>query len=280
MISANANYGVHIMDASNSNVVEGNLIGTNAAGTAGLGNGDSGVRISNGALENVIGGTVAGAGNVLSGNKQNGVVIDDDANDNFIEGDLIGTTASGAAAPGNRGDGVLVAHSSDGNVIGGTTSGAQNVISGNDGYGIHIVDSSNSNDVEGNLIGTNAADKGALGNKLDGVMIGIDSTDNVVGGAKTGSGNTIANNSAGGVELYAAGKDNVVEGNLIDANGFGQPTAGLGDGVLVLDTADSTVSNNTIELNRDWAINLDNSGSSTVKGNTFHGNGLGNTHSN
>ncbi len=50
------------------NVVEGDHIGTNAGGSAGLGNADSGVAIYGGASDNTIGGTTAGAGNVISGN--------------------------------------------------------------------------------------------------------------------------------------------------------------------------------------------------------------------
>ena len=60
--------GVHITGGSSDNLVEGNLIGTNAAGTAAVGNGDSGVLIDGGSANNTIGGTAIGAGNMISGN--------------------------------------------------------------------------------------------------------------------------------------------------------------------------------------------------------------------
>ena len=59
---------------ASNNAVLGNFIGTNAAGTAALGNG-TGVVIDNGASNNTIGGTGAGAGNVISGNSVDGIDI-------------------------------------------------------------------------------------------------------------------------------------------------------------------------------------------------------------
>ena len=61
------------------NLVQGNYIGTDSTGTVALGNGRSGVRISSAigstdsASHNTIGGTAAGAGNLISGNKEDGV---------------------------------------------------------------------------------------------------------------------------------------------------------------------------------------------------------------
>jgi hypothetical protein len=283
VMSANTNYGIHIMSGSESNVVLGNLIGTNAAGTAALGNGLSGVRISNGSDANTVGGTVAGARNVLSGNENNGIVIDYDADGNFVEGNLIGTTASGRAALGNAQDGVFIAYGSNGNIIGGITAAAQNVISANAWYGVRITGDSDANLIEGNLIGTSASTSAsasgtaALGNGLFGVLIDGGSSGNVVGGSGAVAGNTIAHNTDGGVELNDAGKANAVEANVVSTNGSGQTTAGLGDGVVVISTSDTTISNNAIDFNRDWGINLENA-SSVLTGNTFQGNGLGDIH--
>ena len=66
VISANAGDGVDDIDA-NSNVIVGNWIGTNAAGTAALANGGDGIFVS-GSSSVMIGGTAAGAGNLISGN--------------------------------------------------------------------------------------------------------------------------------------------------------------------------------------------------------------------
>src|SRR4029450_13588649 len=62
---------VYLLAGSTGNVVEGNRIGTNAAGTAALGQNGIGVRIGDSgyaAWNNTIGGTAPGSGNLISGN--------------------------------------------------------------------------------------------------------------------------------------------------------------------------------------------------------------------
>ena len=135
------------------------------------------------------------------------------------------------------------------------------------------------NVVQGNDIGTDARGTVVLGNALTGVMIDRGAADNVIGGVSAGAADTIANNQDGGVALNSAGTGNLVEGNTSNANGFGQPTEGLGDGVLLTSSPDSTVIDNTIESNRDWGINSVRSSQCLLTGNAFRGNGLGNTHS-
>ena len=56
-------------------MVQGNLIGTNAAGTAGVGNSKQGVWIDGSAANNTIGGTAAGAGNTIAYNGWDGVAL-------------------------------------------------------------------------------------------------------------------------------------------------------------------------------------------------------------
>src|SRR5207302_6864788 len=76
VISGNAAQGVEISGALASfNVVQGNRIGTDPAGTAARPNAQSGVEVDAAANRNSIGGTVAAARNVISGNTQNGVYI-------------------------------------------------------------------------------------------------------------------------------------------------------------------------------------------------------------
>ena len=72
-MSGNINCGVRIV--GNGNVVYGNLIGTNAAGTAGIANSGPGVRI-NGGSNNSIGGTAAGQGNTIAYNTDDGIQIE------------------------------------------------------------------------------------------------------------------------------------------------------------------------------------------------------------
>src|SRR5262249_20351328 len=70
--------------------VRGNLVGTNAAGTAKRPNTTTGVTLTNGASTSVIGGTTAADRNVVSGNGTNGIVVTANA-----------TTVSGVTVTGN-----------------------------------------------------------------------------------------------------------------------------------------------------------------------------------
>ena len=68
-----------------SNTILGNFIGTDVTGSVDLGNTNEGVRIQTGADSNVIGGTAAGTGNVISGNDANDLIFGDHAR---IAGDI------------------------------------------------------------------------------------------------------------------------------------------------------------------------------------------------
>src|SRR5262249_6396711 len=96
-ISGNTGYGVRIYGSmTTGNVIVGNHIGTNAAGTGALANGADGVDVVFGANNNTIGGTVAGSGNVISGNTGYGIRINgSDTTANLVEGNVIGTNAAG-----------------------------------------------------------------------------------------------------------------------------------------------------------------------------------------
>ena len=119
VISANVNEGIFI--TVGGNMVLGNLIGTNAAGTAPLGNGLSGITLQQSAA-NTIGGNVI-SGNGVGPSHGNGISLAAGAHDNLIQANLIGTDASGAGALPNISDGVFVGGPN--NTIGGTGAGAQ-----------------------------------------------------------------------------------------------------------------------------------------------------------
>jgi titin len=75
IISSNLGNGIVLQDATSSgNVVEGNFVGVDSTGLAKLPNAKDGVLIQN-ATNNTVGGTAAGAGNVISANGSQGVEI-------------------------------------------------------------------------------------------------------------------------------------------------------------------------------------------------------------
>ena len=136
VISGNA-FGVGMANSATGNVVEGNYIGTDSSGAAAVANG-RGVIVSLSAFGNTIGGSIAGAGNVISGNTTYGLDFKTNANTNTIAGNYIGVNAAGTAALANGLYGILFEASVNGNTIGGTTAGAGNVISGNTSVGVEI----------------------------------------------------------------------------------------------------------------------------------------------
>jgi hypothetical protein len=137
VISGNTRAGVAIRGASsNLNLVQGNFIGTNSAGTRALPNGSDGVQLQ-ASRYNVVGGTSPGAGNVIAGNRASGVAVFAGAADNEVQANLIGTNGTGAAIP-NGGRGVEIVDNSVRNLIGGAADGAGNGIAFNKGDGVYV----------------------------------------------------------------------------------------------------------------------------------------------
>ena len=135
-LSGNAANGIVLYGAGTSgNLVVGDLIGTNAAGTGAIANGSDGVAIDTGDEQHHRwpddhSGT--GAGQPDSGNATG--IDDSGGGGDLIAGNLVGANAAGTAALGNTSDGIVVVASGD--TIGGTAAGARNVISGNDNYNV------------------------------------------------------------------------------------------------------------------------------------------------
>ena len=203
LISGNLSAGITINASSSGprgaqypgateNVVAGNLIGTNAAGTAALGNGVYGVLLEGGTSSNTIGVNAAygpqnaDQRNIISGNTSDGVYITA-SNSNVVAGNLIGTNESGSAAIPN-GNGVVVDTGASSNLVG--TSGQdgaiadaleRNVVSGNTTWGILVEHASMANVIAGNYIGTNAVGTASLGNGVYGAYIGAGSQNNWIG---------------------------------------------------------------------------------------------------
>jgi CSLREA domain-containing protein len=211
LISGNLSDGILLTD-TNHVLIAGNYIGTNAAGTADLGNGHAGISLDGG-TDNVIGRNALGAPNLVSGNDRAGIDLVDTTNSTIL-GNLIGTDATGMNALGNSDDGVEV-FGGQGNRIGGTTADARNTISDNKA-GIDLL-LSDENTVQGNRVGTRSDGTGNLGNRFGGIL--ISGHDNQIGGPGA-AGNIVANtqNDPG---LIISGDDsinNVIQGNAVVGN--------------------------------------------------------------
>lgn len=259
-------------NGAEENTVKGNFIGTDVTGQFRLGNFGDGVRLApsfkGGAIflstiNNTIGGTEPGAGNLISGNLRDGVRLENRATLNFVLGNFIGTDTSGKKALPNEGDGVRINNTAN-NTIGGTDAKAGNVISGNAGSGVAIHGSgATGNTVLGNRIGTTADGTGRLANELNGVAI-FGSPNNTIGGADHGDAvcnracNLISGNKENGVfigidVLGVAATSTSILGNFIgtnidgsksDPDGIPSNDDDLGNvmnGVLIQDSPDNFV---------------------------------------
>ncbi len=214
-----------VLAGATGNMVQGNYIGMDKTGAVALGNMFDGVSVISSASNNTIGGTAAGAGNVISGNPQDGVGLFA-ANNNTVQGNLIGTDATGALDRGNARDGVLIRSNSTGNTIGGTVTGARNIISGNNGEGVEIIESSSNNQVLGNYIGTNAAGTADLGNSLNGILFSGPSSNTTIGGTAAAARNVISGNDQWGIRFLGSTGTQIL-GNFIGTNASG--TAAIGN---------------------------------------------------
>src|SRR5262249_40044911 len=136
-----------------TNVILGNFIGTNDTGTIALANAGDGIDVLGGAASNTIGGTAAGSQNVIAGNTGEGVYIGGSAtSSNLVQGNYVGVGLDGTTLIGNAGGGIHVGNAASDNTIGGSASGAGNLINANGLDGVVVDDA----DGSGNFTGTAA----------------------------------------------------------------------------------------------------------------------------
>jgi len=215
VLNGTGNFGLRIL--SSGNVVEGNYFGTTPDGSA-LEGGIFGpnILVVSGTGTR-IGGTVAAARNVISGSSQ-GIRLDGGSG-TLIQGNYIGTDATGTVDLGPNGPGIRTLTAAVDGTIGGAAPGAGNVISGNS-TGIQLDTAGFL--IQGNIIGLDANGALALPNTGPGIDLNFNG-DTAIGGTAPGMGNVISGNGSHGIELAQnAPHDIVVQGNRIgtDYQGF------------------------------------------------------------
>jgi hypothetical protein len=285
LISGNQGHGVQILGVTASNnFVSGNFIGTNAAGSFAVPNGQSGIALADGAGTNSIGNPGAGYGNVVSGNNR-GIEING-ANGNLVRGNFIGTNAAGLQPIPNTTDGVLLTGNASNNTIGGAVPDTRNLISGNTGHGVELANGAQGNLIRGNYIGTNQAGTQALANGADGVHLS-QAPANVIGGTTgvnlgngcSGECNLISGNGANGIGIGSLSNGNAIQGNLIGTNVGG--TGNLGNsqrGVAVQSSATSiggvnSATANLIANNGSDGVGILSGANNVIRSNRIRNNG-------
>jgi parallel beta-helix repeat protein len=291
LVSNNSGDGISI-SAFSTALVEGNEIGTNIKGTGPFPNLSDGIVVF-GLAQATIGGSVNGAGNVISSNGGDGIsvvgpntiggtnggtlvatalvvanVICSNGVSGIsvtnwdsisISGNDIGTNKNGLTKLGNANDGILLQNSESSSI------GAGNSIMGNNGYGVLILGSQSSqNVIMGNQIGT-----AGNPNQLDGVLIEQQASGNIVGPS-----NTISSNRSSGVELSGTEtSNNVIEGNAIQGQNIGV----LIDEGATSNTVGSTVEGggNTISSNSLAGVEIAGVSGAGTANNSVIGNRIG-----
>jgi CSLREA domain-containing protein len=202
------------LTSSNNNTVQGNYIGVDKTGTVALTSG-RGISIEVGS-GNLIGGAATGAGNVVGNWSDYGIILQS-GSDNLIQGNLVGTDATGTVRLGGGNYGVAdYSGAGTGNKIGGAADGEGNLIDGATISGVVLwFDTSTDLVVQGNRIGTDISGTMPLGN-TEGILVYAGA--GVIGGTAAGAGNRIAFNSSYGIS-FASVPHVPILGNEIYANG-------------------------------------------------------------
>jgi RHS repeat-associated protein/uncharacterized repeat protein (TIGR01451 family) len=236
VISGNGGIGISfgsgIFGSASGNLVQGNFIGTNVTGIGALAN-QSGITIGRGGSDNRIGGLTAAERNVISGNNFDGIG-DSGGGNTTVQGNFIGTQVDGVRPLGNGRVGVGVDNGGGGDTIGGTTSGAGNVIAFNgngsgfneEGFGVLLARTGNVS---------------VLGNSIFGnVRLGIESTFSLAAPVLTSVLGSDRNLRVQGTLDSAANTSFRIEffaNDAADPSGFGEGQTFIGATMVLTDAA-------------------------------------------
>ncbi|MBD3236328.1 MAG: hypothetical protein GF330_06480, partial [Candidatus Eisenbacteria bacterium] len=195
VISGNDGFGLFLSGdtaPTQDNRIIGNHIGVDFYGTAPSPNASGGLHLSGPLCRgNVI------HDNIISGNDQDGVGIENGAHHNTLSSNHIGMDINGSLAIPNGGHGVDVNEAAHDNTI-----GPGNLISANLGCGVHVRQlGSDGNEIVGSLVGLDGTGTTAFGNGEDGIQFSDGAQSCVVQGC------TVAGNGLSGIHVTGAGTD-------------------------------------------------------------------------
>jgi hypothetical protein len=167
--------GIEVNTGATRTLIRGNYVGIDVTGTTAIGIGSDGISLRAGSSGTTVGGSQAGEGNVIAGAADPGIRIE--ASENTIQGNRIGTDASGTSALPNDYEGIYLEEASD-NLIGGTTQGAGNTVANSGTIGIAVVGAGSTgntiarNSLFANPIGIDLGYDGVTANDADDVDVG------------------------------------------------------------------------------------------------------------
>jgi gliding motility-associated-like protein len=253
IISSNTNEGIYMVQSSTLNTIQNNFIGVDSSGLLRRTNNNGLIII--GCTNNSL------ISNVISGNKGQGIMIQDVSTGNTIQSNIIGLGKDGTTAIPDSGVGIYLLNACSLNTIGGNRA-QRNIICSNISEGIKIENSSNNNTITGNFIGVDA-NNNAKGNIQNGIYCINSCLNTIIGGAGSLR-NVISNNIGMGIKLEVSSNSTSILGNYIGVDSTGLNAMGNQHGVWVLGSNGTTVQNAVISGNKDAGIRVENSSRNTV----------------
>lgn len=260
VISGNGT-GIGVGPSVSQVIISSNRIGTNSSGSAALPN-TTGISLGANVSQVMIGGnSPTGYGNLISGNTNVGIQINEGAAGNSVCGNVIGLNlAQNAALP--NGHGIALINCGH-NAVGLPVAGYGNVISGNVQSGVFLNGFSpprpRENLIVNNILGLSAAG----GSYPNSIGVNLDYADaNLVGVSRHDPlwRNVISANTQYGVRVRGDG--NTVCGNYIGTGLTGQVSYGNGTGIYVVDGTGNL-------------LGAQNSGPTSLGGNIISGHSSG-----
>ncbi len=301
LISGNGGHGIY--QWANDGLIQSNLIGTDITGELSdldeepdngneFGNYLDGIHIVDNASYISIGGIAdqpgIGPGNLISGNKNNGINHNFSYSstrpetNNIILGNLIGTNITGERELHNHKNGIRIARAAK-NRIGGANdlingNYFRNIISGNKEYGIFFDDvypgTCYENTTQGNFIGTDINGENAIPNEMGGICISGAASRNLIGGFSPDEENVISGNYESGIFIqHEKTRGNQIKGNIIGLDVTGQKELGNNQGITISAAQENIIGGadkevrNIISGNGFGILLKDAASSNTIQGN-------------
>jgi hypothetical protein len=262
--------GLSIFLTSPRPTIKGNIIGLGIDGTTPLQNVGHGIECLT-CDDGIIGGTLLSERNLIANSALEGIQLVPSPRVQVIN-NYIGTDITGLINNGGLQLGINVANSAN-VVIGGTSAGMGNIISGNGQYGISVNGTSPGVLIKGNLIGLGSDGVTSIKNIQGGIQISNANTGAnscVIGGPTTIERNIISTNGGDGVNIGGGSTSHSVINNYIGTDITGTIAKGNTGSGIILNTGGSvTVDQNIVAANGGWGIELINISNNTVTRNNI-----------
>jgi uncharacterized delta-60 repeat protein len=273
LISGNNSYAIEI-GASGGNLIQGNYLGTDRTGLALLSNSAGALSLWGSLAGNVIGGSAAGARNVIVGSSATvGIQIANASTGTTIQGNYLGVGGDGVTRVGALISGIQIDGASTNTLVGtnadGSNDAAEANVIGGATNGVSALNNSTGVTIAGNFIGVAADGSTALGNGAGLYLAG--GATGTIGGTASGAGNAIADNTLGIVTDSSASTAFAILGNRLFANSI-NPALDLGNnGATANDVGDADTGPNGLQ-------NFPVLSAATTNGSSVRVSGTLNTH--